>query len=99
MEYWEKYANYSGYTRSALSTLKNSPVIDYLDGWKAIGKKEKSILFIWGEDDISFPFSNTKKAKKLIPNSTIIGIKDAAHWVNIEKAELVNDAMISYLNK
>lgn len=97
--YWEKYANYPGYSRSALSTLQNSPVIDYLNGWKEIGKQEKSILFIWGENDISFPFFNTKKAKKLIPNSKIIGIENSAHWVNIEKSELVSNRILSYLKE
>ncbi len=99
VDHWEKYAGYAGYTRSALSTLKNSPVIDYLNGWKEIGKQEKPILFIWGENDVSFPFSNTKKVEKLIPNSKIIGIKNAAHWVNIEKPELVNNEIIAYLNE
>ncbi|PKH49344.1 hypothetical protein CXF68_00970 [Tenacibaculum sp. Bg11-29] len=99
VDYWEKYANYDGYTRSALSALKYSPVIDNLEGWKKIGKEGKPILFIWGEDDVSFPFSNAKKAKKLIPGSKVIGIKNSAHWVNIEKPELVNKAIISYLNE
>ena len=99
VETWEQYENYDGYTRSALSTLKNSPVIDYLHGWEEIGKQQKPILFIWGEKDVSFPFSNAEKAKNLIPNSKIIGIEDAAHWVNIEKPDLVNKAIISYLNE
>jgi len=99
IKHWEKYANYPGYTRSALSTLKNSPVIDYLSGWKKIGKMEKPILFIWGKNDVSFPFSNTEKAKKLIPSSNIVAIENSAHWVNIEQPQFVNNAIISYLNK
>lgn len=99
VEYWEKYANYDGYTRSALSALKYSPVIDNLKGWEQIGKQEKPILFIWGENDVSFPFSNAEKAKKLIPKTKIIGIENSAHWVNIEKPELVNNEIISYLNE
>ncbi len=99
VEYWEKYASYDGYSRSALSALQHSPVIDNLEGWKKLGKQEKSILFIWGKNDVSFPYSNAEKAKKLIPNSKVIGIKNSAHWVNIEKPELVNNAMISYLNE
>lgn len=96
---WKKYANYDGYTRSALSALQNAPVIDYINGWKKIGKQQKSILCIWGENDISFPFFNAKKAQKIMPNSTIIGVTDAAHWVNIEKPKLVNNSIIGYLNE
>jgi len=32
-----------------------------------------------------------------MPKSTIIEVKDAAHWVNIEKPELVNNSIIEYL--
>jgi len=52
VEKWEEYTNYDGYNRSALSALKNSPVIDYLEGWERIGEQEKPILLIWGKEDV-----------------------------------------------
>ncbi|MDC1162203.1 alpha/beta hydrolase [Tenacibaculum sp.] len=99
IEYWEKYANLSGYNRSALSALKHAPVIDYLYGWKKIGKEKTPILFVWGKNDVSFPFINTKKVEKLIPNAKIIGIENSAHWVNIEKPNIVNNEIITFLNQ
>lgn len=95
---WSRFASYPGFTRSALSTLKNSPVLDYTSGWEKLGKIEKPILFIWGKQDVSFPFSNTQKLSKLIPKAKVIGIEGAAHWVNIEQADEVNKAMIEFLS-
>ncbi len=36
-------------------------------------------------------------AAALIPHAEIIGVEDAAHWVNIEKPSQVNEAMVSFL--
>jgi len=98
LEEWDNFASYPGFTRSALSTLKHSPVLDYMAGWQQLGELDKPTLFIWGKQDVSFPFSNTKRLRKLIPHAKIIGIDDAAHWVNIEQAELVNSEIIKFLN-
>lgn len=96
---WEQYASYPGFTRSALSTLRYSPVGDYTDGWQQLGALNKPTLFIWGKLDVSFPFANTEKVATLIPHAAIVGVEEAAHWVNIEKALQVNEAMISFLGR
>ena len=98
VEEWASFASYPGYMRSALSTLRHSPVLDYTAGWRKLGELNKPIIFIWGKQDVSFPFSNTKKLSKLIPHAKVVGIEDAAHWVNIEQAEQVNDAIVSFFN-
>jgi pimeloyl-ACP methyl ester carboxylesterase len=95
---WEEFAEYPGFTRSALSTLRYAPVLDYTEGWKELGESELPVLFIWGKEDVSFPFSNAEKAKKLIPHAKIIGLEQAAHWVNIEQPEKTNAAILSFLS-
>ncbi|MBU2972309.1 alpha/beta hydrolase [Pseudoalteromonas sp. C2R02] len=95
---WSRFASYPGFTRSALSTLQNSPVLDYTSGYKALSKLDIPTLFIWGKQDVSFPFSNTKKLSKLMPKAQVIGIYNAAHWVNIEQANKVNKAIIEFLS-
>ncbi len=95
---WDTFSSYPGSMRSALSTLRHSPVLDFSAGWKQLGEFNKPMAFIWGKQDISFPFSNTKKLSKLIPHAKIIGIDNAAHWVNIEQAEQVNDAIVRFLS-
>jgi pimeloyl-ACP methyl ester carboxylesterase len=95
---WEEFAKYPGFTRSALSTLRYAPVLDYTEGWKELGKLELPVLFIWGIEDVSFPFSNAEKAKKFISHAKIISIEQAAHWVNIEQPEKTNTAIVNFLS-
>ncbi len=99
IEMWEKYAEYPGFTRSALSTLRHSPVLDYTEGWRNQGSLGKPILFVWGKQDVSFPYSNTEKAAALMPHAEIVAIEGAAHWLNIEKPLPVNEAIVSFLAK
>ncbi len=99
VEAWQKFASYPGFTRSALSTLRHAPVIDYSDSWGKLGPLGKPTLFIWGVEDVSFPYLNTRKIPALIPHAEIVGIEGAAHWVNIEKPAQVNKAMISFLQQ
>lgn len=96
---WQKFAHYPGFMRTYLSTLRHSPVLDYTEGWKKLGSLNKPIQFIWGKEDVSFPFSNSSKAAALIPQAKIVGIEKAAHWVNIDQPELVNKAITLFLQE
>ena len=96
---WEQFARHPGFMRAYLSTLRHSPVLDYTEGWREFGLSNKPTLFIWGKNDVSFPFENSKKAAELIPHTKIIGVDKAAHWVNIEQPLKVNEAIISFLMK
>ena len=98
LQQWDRFASYPGFTRAALSILRHSPVMDYTDGWRQLGRFDKPIFFIWGKQDISFPFAHSEKLPQFVPHAKVMGIDGAAHWVNIEKAAVVNQALISFLN-
>ncbi|MBV1919412.1 MAG: alpha/beta hydrolase [Pseudomonadales bacterium] len=99
IDYWDEFAQHPGFSRSLLSTLRHSPVRDYTEGWAALGRTNIPTTFIWGKQDISFPYSNVEKATTLVPHANIIAIENAAHWVNIDQAQQVNDALISFLSQ
>lgn len=94
---WEKFASYPGFTRAALSTLRHAPVRDYSEGWQRLADIDKPVLFVWGKQDVSFPYTNIEKVNNWIPSAQVVAVEAAAHWVNIEKAEQVNNAIISFL--
>lgn len=96
--YWKVYYQYAGVARTALSTLRHSPVLDYRNGWKKLGKTEIPTLFIWGRQDSSFPLTHSREAEKLIPQARIVALDSAEHWVNIDQADEFNTAMIEFLN-
>ncbi len=95
--YWKVYYQNRGVARSALSTLRHSPVLDYRYGWRKLGKTDVPTLFIWGRQDSSFPFSHAADAENLIPHARIVVLDSAEHWVNIDQADEVNSAMIGFL--
>ncbi len=94
---WQYFANFPGFNRASLSILRHAPVMDYLEGWKSLGRLNKQVLFVWGKQDISFPYENTKKLATLIPKAHVTGIENAAHWVNVEQPTAVNSAMVTFL--
>lgn len=97
IDQWAEYASLPAFGRVALSTMRNSPVQDFTEGWSAFGKLNKPNVFIWGKQDVSFPFKNSIKAKQLVPNTKVIEVDGAAHWVNIEKPTIVNRAIIDFI--
>lgn len=94
---WEAYAALPGLSRSALSTLRHAPVQDYTDGWQALGANGQPTLVLWGRQDISFPHSHTATAAQWMPQAQIVSVDDAAHWVNIEQPDRVNQAIVDFL--
>ena len=96
---WDHFASYPGFTRASLSILRHTPLADFNSGWKQLGKLDKPVQFVWGKQDVSFPFSHTAKIPTLIPQASIVGIDGAAHWVNVEKAAEVNHSVISFINQ
>ncbi len=97
LDYWQKYAEIPGFTRSSLSILRHSPVKDYSEGWKRLGQSGQESLFIWGRHDKSFPYENTKRLKQWVPQAKLHSIDQAAHWMNIENTDEVNQVVVNYL--
>lgn len=96
--YWKVYYQYGGVARSALSTLRHSPVLDYRRGWRKLGETKLPTLVIWGRQDSSFPYAHAKEAEKLIPQAKIMAIDSAEHWVNIDQPGEVNTALVEFFN-
>lgn len=99
IDQWQAYADLPGYTRAALATLRQSPVFDYTSGWGKFGALDKPTLILWGQEDVSFPFSNTKNIADYINHAQVVGIENAAHWVNVEQADRVNKLMTAFLSE
>lgn len=48
---------------------------------------------------MSFPYSNTEHIADYISHAKVVGIENAAHWVNVEQAESVNKLMTAFLSE
>lgn len=58
---------------------------------------EKPIVLLWGQDDIWIPIKQGEKLNELIPNSSLIPIKEAGHLVQEDQPALVLSYILKYL--
>ncbi len=54
-------------------------------------------LILWGKKDIFFPMRVAWQLHKDIQNSTLVGVKNAAHFLQEEQPEFIQKEMISFL--
>ncbi|MCP4575382.1 MAG: alpha/beta hydrolase, partial [Deltaproteobacteria bacterium] len=83
----------------------------YMDGWTSmmstynpipdfqfIPKVKVPGLLIWGEHDKRNPPSNAKKIHAAMPDSELVIVKDAGHYVQEESPKAVAGAIINFLS-
>jgi pimeloyl-ACP methyl ester carboxylesterase len=56
-------------------------------------------LLIWGEQDVALDIALTRGLEQWVPNIQIHRISDSGHWVQQEKPEEVNAAMLKFLTE
>ena len=54
-------------------------------------------LVIAGEDDVAIPPAHGEAIAAATPGSSVILVPDAAHLVNVERSEVVADALVRHL--
>lgn len=55
-------------------------------------------LLIWGKNDKFQPIKFGKKLQADIPNSTLIEVENARHWVMLDRPELVYESLMEFLD-
>ena len=101
-EYEEKFKvqmKYKGFNQSLLSTMRYMYMNQLSDVYDRVGKQNKPVLLIWGNNDQILPFQNNEKVKSAIPHVEFHEIEGAGHNVNYENPEMVNPILLPFLNK
>lgn len=101
-EYEEKFKvqmKYKGFNQSLLSTMRYMYMNQLSDVYDRVGKQNKPVLLIWGNNDQILPFQNNEKVKSAIPHVEFHEIEGAGHNVNYENPEMVNPILLQFLNK
>jgi pimeloyl-ACP methyl ester carboxylesterase len=88
---------YRGFRRAILSTLRNFLSRDPLPYHESLKVNNKRILLIWGKEDKITPFSDGEKLKMLL-SPEYLAIDEAGHLPHYETPEIVNNAIIEFLN-
>jgi len=88
---------FKGFRRALFSTLRNYMNEDKLPAYTNLGKLDKEILLIWGEDDKTIPFEGNQRIREVI-ECEFIGVEDAGHVPHLEYPELIHSRIINFLN-
>jgi pimeloyl-ACP methyl ester carboxylesterase len=90
---------YKGYKSAILSTMRNMPMTDFTEGYRALGALGKPVMLVWGTQDRTFPFSSFERAKALLPGCEPWAIESAAHLPQVEQPSVVGPALAVFLSK
>ncbi len=82
----------------AFSRTIQIPASQMVEKKEALQSIKVPTLIVWGKNDFFFPFSIAKKLHKDIRNSTLVGVKNAGHFLQEEQPEFILRQVIPFLN-
>jgi pimeloyl-ACP methyl ester carboxylesterase len=88
---------YKGFKRAILSTIRNGLLGDFSETYHIVGTNQIPVLLIWGEQDLTVPFSHSEFIRALIPTVEFHAIKNCGHIPHYEKPEQVNPILLKFL--
>jgi pimeloyl-ACP methyl ester carboxylesterase len=87
---------YKGFRHALLSTRKNYLRDTIVSNYHKLGRLNKKILLIWGKDDQTVPFQYSDSIKNQV-KADFFPVEDARHLPFLERPELVNPKIVSFL--
>jgi pimeloyl-ACP methyl ester carboxylesterase len=88
---------YKGFRRSLISTTYNY----HYNGRESnttLNSRHKPVLLIWGKEDKTVPYKYNDSIRSVL-KTQFLPVDDAAHLPHLEKPEIVNPAIVTFLNK
>jgi pimeloyl-ACP methyl ester carboxylesterase len=95
-----KYRVQMGYKnfRWALASTDYNYNYNGLESSACLNGKSKPVLLIWGKEDHTVPFKYSDSIRSVL-KTDFFPVADAAHLPSIEKADVVNAKILSFLKK
>lgn len=90
---------YKGFKYAILSTLRNNMLGSFYETYTQIGKLKKPTLLLWGKNDTTTPFENSKLILEAIPHAEFHAVENCGHIPHYEKPELVNPILLEFLSR
>ena len=91
--------NFKGFRRAILSSIRNLAGKSFEDQYLSLGKLNKPVLLIWGQEDQTLPFSDSARVLAAIPNAHFTALKQTGHLPNYEKPDQVNALLSTFLKR
>ncbi len=101
-DYYARYREqmpYRGFKRAVLSTMRRMPLTRMDAVYRQVGKQNRPVLLLWGQEDRTIPFATSQKVLAAIPNAEFHAIPEAAHLPQYERPEAVNPILIEFFRR
>jgi pimeloyl-ACP methyl ester carboxylesterase len=88
---------YKGFKRAMLSSLRSLVGVDPLEAYTVYARSGRPALLLWGEEDRTVRAADIQRVRAALPEATFRAIPQAGHLSPYERPELVNPALVDFL--
>jgi pimeloyl-ACP methyl ester carboxylesterase len=88
---------YDGFGRALLRTRIAMSTVRYDSLYAATGRAGKSTLLLWGTEDKTVPIANAAQVRAGIPQAEFHPFEHAGHLPHMERTDVVNPLLITWL--
>lgn len=86
------------------STVQNVTIVqNYINGYRTLGEQNRALnrrtLLIWGENDITFPITNSENTRRALQTAELIRVREAGHVPSVEQPEIVGRALVNFFSR
>ncbi len=93
---YREQMKFRGFKRAILSTMRHYFHEDHWASYIALGNQRKPVLLVWGREDQTIPFSQSKEVQEVL-GASLLAIAGAGHIPHYEKATIVNPEILRFL--
>jgi pimeloyl-ACP methyl ester carboxylesterase len=88
---------FKGFKRAILSSLRHHMLGSFREVYEGLGRSNTRVMLIWGEEDLTVPFSQSQELRELLPRAAFHAIADCGHIPHYEKPGEVNPRLVDFL--
>ena len=90
---------YKGFKRAILSTMRSNMLGSFYETYARVGRMQKPTLLVWGRNDGTAQFEDSKIILKALPQAEFHAIENCGHIPHYEKPEIVNPILLEFLSR
>jgi pimeloyl-ACP methyl ester carboxylesterase len=92
--------SYKGIRRALYSTFAHFMQDDPLPDFRSLADSNIDSLLFWGDQDKMFPIAESARVREALgSHHQFIEVKGAAHALQFEKADQINEALVAFLRR
>lgn len=97
-EKFSPQTEYKGFSLALVQTARYLAGKSFRNAYTELGKSDKPLLLIWGENDQVLPFSDSDLVRQALPNSDFHRIEQAGHLPHYEQPAQVNPLLANFFS-